>query len=317
MKNKFYTLFLILFFIGLQSKSQHFVVIDAATPVPFTVTLQGKIYQSSQEGHLIIPKLNDTTYTFIINTIASKGRDYNFTFNMNRRDHGWILKPLGQTQFELYDWQTETSIPSFDPTQSTQTIKAAPMPAPTAAATTKVEIPAINISLWKDDTDALQRSLSYIIKEGTTFIDTVQVSIKLEIPSNPSSVAPLKLDSLKEQPIKPTPIVTTPSPIIKMVNSDCKLMASEKEIDKLRMKMLHNDEPEERLETSRGFLKNRCITTMQTRSLAELFFTPDNIYKFLDIAYPHVSDSDQFSQLIDLLTDEHNRTRFKAMVRIQ
>jgi hypothetical protein len=128
----------------------------------------------------------------------------------------------------------------------------------------------------------------------------------------------------------PPPVITpkenTPAPVIdtaattlkkKMAipNTDCKIWASENDVDKLRVKMLAQKTDDDKLMTARKIFKQRCFSTRQIKGLSELFITEEGIYRWLDTAYPFVSDPSNFETAIDLLKDEYYINRFKAMIR--
>lgn len=100
-----------------------------------------------------------------------------------------------------------------------------------------------------------------------------------------------------------------------MVNSDCQNFATEYDLDRLRVKMLADNTPDDRISTARKVFKTKCFTSKQIRALSELFTNDEGKYKFLDAAYPFVSDSDSFKQLSELLKDQYYINRFNAMLR--
>lgn len=58
-----------------------------------------------------------------------------------------------------------------------------------------------------------------------------------------------------------------------------------------------------------------CYSTAQIQSLTYLFMTDEYKYKFLELAYPHISDASHFSQLIKTLGSDYYRGRFQAMIK--
>lgn len=60
---------------------------------------------------------------------------------------------------------------------------------------------------------------------------------------------------------------------------------------------------------------NKCFSTEQISNLSVLFLKDDGKYNFFDAAYPHVSDTGKFDNLVSRLSDEYYITRFKAMLR--
>lgn len=96
------------------------------------------------------------------------------------------------------------------------------------------------------------------------------------------------------------------------VNSDCHAYATDYDVDRLRIKMLEAGKDEERMKTALKFFKAKCFSTHQIKALSEVFTTDASKFKFLEIAYPFVSD-DHFPELINLLADPVYSGRFKIM----
>jgi uncharacterized protein DUF4476 len=100
-----------------------------------------------------------------------------------------------------------------------------------------------------------------------------------------------------------------------MVNSDCVNFATEYDVDKLRVRMMAENTADERVAAARKVFRTKCFTTRQVRALTELFTNDEGRYKFLDTAYPFVSDSQEFHKLAELLKEDYYVKRFNAMIR--
>lgn len=98
-------------------------------------------------------------------------------------------------------------------------------------------------------------------------------------------------------------------------NSNCTNQASDEDFLKLRKKMAAEQNEESMFKLAKKYFKSKCFSTEQVKNLATLFLNDQAKYNFLDIAYPFVSDSSNFSSLQNLLTDEYFISRFKAMIR--
>jgi len=103
---------------------------------------------------------------------------------------------------------------------------------------------------------------------------------------------------------------------VALINSDCKAFAADSDVDKLRVKLLAENNLDERVMAAKKIFRTKCFTTKQIRALSELFTSDNARYTFFDAAYPFVSDTENFKTLIDLFTDEYYIGRFKAMVRL-
>ena len=97
-----------------------------------------------------------------------------------------------------------------------------------------------------------------------------------------------------------------------VANSDCRNFATDYDVDKLRVKMLEVGKDDDRIANARKVFRTKCFTTRQIKALSEVFTTDAVKYRFLETAYPFVSD-DRFGELAALLTDPVYNSKFKAM----
>jgi len=84
------------------------------------------------------------------------------------------------------------------------------------------------------------------------------------------------------------------------VNSDCHNFATDYDVDKLRVKMLEATKDDDRLLVARKVFRSKCFSTKQIRALSEVFTSDAQKFKFLEAAYPFVSD-EHFPELSNLL----------------
>ena len=109
-----------------------------------------------------------------------------------------------------------------------------------------------------------------------------------------------------------SPTRTSTKSTLPFVNSDCHNFATDYDVDKLRVKMLESAKDDDRILAARKVFKMKCFTTRQIRALSEVFTTDAAKFKFLESAYPFVSD-DHFAELSNLLADPVYSGRFRAM----
>lgn len=164
-------------------------------------------------------------------------------------------------------------------------------------------------------------------------VDTISIKIPLETEMPVAPVVPTQkmvplqeskktvADSVVKEPQKEViPVskdsIVVAAPKLVMVNSDCRAVATDNDLDKLRVKMLAETGVEERILLAKKAFKAKCYYTRQIKALSELFFTDESRYQFLDAAYPFVVDTDNFKSLVELLSDAYYINRFKAMVRL-
>ena len=116
--------------------------------------------------------------------------------------------------------------------------------------------------------------------------------------------------------VAPPEEIKKPEKKVEMINSDCRGLAIDADVDKLRIKMLAENNVDDRIAAARKYFKTKCFYTKQIKSLSELFLSDEGRYRFFDAAFPFAVDSDNFKQLVSLLSDEYFVNRFKAMVRL-
>jgi hypothetical protein len=103
-----------------------------------------------------------------------------------------------------------------------------------------------------------------------------------------------------------------PKPALSYVNSDCHAYATDYDVDRLRVKMLEAAKDDDRIQAARKVFKTKCFSTHQIRALSEVFTADGSKFKFLEAAYPFVSDA-HFPELVNLLTDPVYSGRFRNM----
>ncbi len=88
------------------SQKSFFIYIQAESGQPFNVKLADKIYNSSSAGYVILPKLADSTYTFSLSFVKQPSSPQLYKVEIGRKDHGYLLKNLGDKGWGLYNMQT-------------------------------------------------------------------------------------------------------------------------------------------------------------------------------------------------------------------
>jgi hypothetical protein len=102
-----------------------------------------------------------------------------------------------------------------------------------------------------------------------------------------------------------------------MINSDCAKLATDNDVDKMRVKMMAEGDEQKRLAVAQKYFKTMCLYARQIKALSELFTGDESKYKFLELAYPFAADTANFKQLYELLSAEAYVTKFKKLVRLQ
>jgi uncharacterized protein DUF4476 len=89
----------------LNAQKIYFVYLQTETGEPFFVRMNDKLYSSEPSGYLILPRLKDSTYKFKLG-FPSKDIDLDFSTSINKKDHGYLVKNLGDKGWGLFDLQS-------------------------------------------------------------------------------------------------------------------------------------------------------------------------------------------------------------------
>ena len=96
------------------------------------------------------------------------------------------------------------------------------------------------------------------------------------------------------------------------INSDCHDLATDYDLDKLRVRMLKASRDDDRIQIAYKVFRIKCFSTRQVSALSEIFTTDPAKFKFLEKAYPFVSD-DHFSELVSLFSDPVYAGKFRTL----
>jgi hypothetical protein len=124
-----------------------------------------------------------------------------------------------------------------------------------------------------------------------------------------------KIDSVAIAPAK-EPEPEKPMGLI-LLNSDCVKFAKDLDVDKLRIKMMNEKDPGNRIFIAHKVFKTMCFATSHIKGLSELFPGDELKFRFFETAWPFVSDTSQFKTLEVTLTDSFFITRFRTLLRRQ
>jgi len=92
--------------LNIQAQRQYFIYLQSEAKQPFIVRLGNSQINSSSYGYLIIPKLVDSTYQIGIVPQIGQSFAYNFEIKLNQRDHGFLIKNMGEKGWSLFDQQS-------------------------------------------------------------------------------------------------------------------------------------------------------------------------------------------------------------------
>lgn len=102
---------------------------------------------------------------------------------------------------------------------------------------------------------------------------------------------------------------------VHLANANCNRVAGDEDYQRLRKKMASESDVDRMIDLAKKAFKKTCFTTDQVRSLSFLFLQEEGRYKFIEEAYPFVSDSWNFNSLQSLFSSVYFINRFKALVQ--
>src|SRR5215831_5770473 len=88
------------------SQQNHFLYIQTDDKQIFSVNVNGKTYNSSDIGYVIISKLTDGKYQLSIAFADNKYPDQQFSCVINKNDAGYALKNFDEKGWGLFNFQT-------------------------------------------------------------------------------------------------------------------------------------------------------------------------------------------------------------------
>jgi len=102
------TLYILFSLFSLTAFSQkvYFVYLQTEDNQPFYVRMDKAMYSSTASGYVIVSKLKDSTYSFIVGFPQNKWPEQKFSVALNKKDHGYLVKNFGEKGWGLYDLQT-------------------------------------------------------------------------------------------------------------------------------------------------------------------------------------------------------------------
>ncbi|MFT3980204.1 MAG: DUF4476 domain-containing protein [Ferruginibacter sp.] len=376
------------------AQHNHFVYLQSDNNQPFYVRVGDKLYSSSSSGYVIIPKLQQGSYSLNVGFPKNEWPQQSLPVEIGGKDLGFLLKNFDGKGWGLFNMQTMditmagsaakppvsqnntaksddfsntladvVNTPSIKDVKKEQPApkeekkpepeKREPVTVPlTTAEPQPAQTQAIQVSNTAPDAGSIKRinmaadNVATVYKyrvAGDGSVDTVDVVI---IKEETTVLAPVAADK-KDEPEKetrpqaantaepkfididlpkadtkkeaaaqaPKPISSAVPNTLKMVNSDCKAIATEEDFLKARKKMSSQKSDDDMVDAAKKLFRQKCYSTEQIKNLSVLFLKDEGKYKFFDAAYPFVHDTGAFRQLESQLTEEYYISRFRSMLR--
>lgn len=341
--------------VSIHAQQPNYLYIEAEKGQPFYIKIKDKVQSSSAGGYAIISGLTEESYVISIGFPKNAFPEQHFSVTLNKNDKGYLLKNLGEKGWGLFDLQTMALITNANDQTASDTTQvkktdafstllskvvndpavlienkkpAEPLPkspspqmSPVGDSAAKNAKTAATDSVLKQ-IDSAARSAIAAIKSLVRKVSEQQKEETYEavyIDASDTIRISYPIDKSVATAPPATPLTDTKEPekpvAIKVANSDCKNFANEQDVDKLRVKILSQGDIDNKLSAAKKYFRTKCFTVKQIRALSELFTQDENKYQLFDIAYPFVSDTENFYQLEDGLESEYYKNRFKAMIK--
>jgi len=97
-------------------------------------------------------------------------------------------------------------------------------------------------------------------------------------------------------------------------NSTCNSMLSDKDVEKIRKKMIAKSTDEEMISVARKYIDTKCVYTSQVKDLGGLLISDNGRFALYRILYPNVYDGGQFKSLEDQLLDKNYKSQFESLI---
>lgn len=97
-------------------------------------------------------------------------------------------------------------------------------------------------------------------------------------------------------------------------NSTCNSMVSDKDLEKIRKKMIAKNSDEDMIAVVRKYIDTKCIYTSQIKELGGLLISDNGRFALYRILYPNVYDGGQFKTLEDQLLDKNYKSQFETLI---
>jgi len=100
------------------AQQQFYLYVQASAAQPFYARIQNRIYSSSENGYMIVPRLHDSTYDVFIGFARNVIPEQHFSVEMNRQDQGFELRNFGEKGWGLFNLQNMAVIMNSSPAKT-------------------------------------------------------------------------------------------------------------------------------------------------------------------------------------------------------
>ncbi|PZP47821.1 MAG: hypothetical protein DI598_10635 [Pseudopedobacter saltans] len=97
-------------------------------------------------------------------------------------------------------------------------------------------------------------------------------------------------------------------------NSTCTNIVTDKDVEKIRKKMIAKSSDEDMIAVVRKYVDTKCIYTAQVKELGGLLISDNGRFALYRILYPNVYDGNQYATLKDQLLDKNYKSQFDTLL---
>jgi hypothetical protein len=166
-----------------------------------------------------------------------------------------------------------------------------------------------------EDNGGMKDTIRLFIPETTKVTPLVEKKDSVQIMNNKEMVDEQKpeINNIGSKEIIPTDKTISEKTLFFVKN--CKNTADEIDYFILRKRMVSVSSENEKLNEAAEYFKVKCFTTGQLKNLGSLFQNEKGKFRLFEMAYPVVSDKNNFSMLEIEFKDEYFIKKFKSLPR--
>lgn len=107
MKYFYKTLFFLFYFssLNLTAQQSHFIYFQTENKQQFFIKFDDKLFNSESLGYIIVPRLKDSTYKFVIG-LSPNNKEQQFNFKISGKDVGFLINDFGGKGLQLLNLET-------------------------------------------------------------------------------------------------------------------------------------------------------------------------------------------------------------------
>jgi Domain of unknown function (DUF4476) len=292
---------------------------ETTSPVPVNSSTQKDTTTTNTLSALNESKEVDTSTSKVNQVFASRAQDHSnlVKANKNAEQNPDTTMSLITGKTPVSTEYDSTATPAFsinnkqDTSQSSFSVPKQSVPANTDTMQTSAANPAIT----QNTANKSQLKFINFSNQGSAnLVANVNQQSNQNSPVNP----PVMNNQNADETTTTVGRITnnnTSSNNVKMINSDCRNLISEDDFQKLRRKVVLQNNDAARLRMVEKFIRDNCFSSNQVETLAYLFTTEEYRFRMVETIYPHVYDSDHFSKLINIFSGDVYRAKFNALLK--